>query len=197
MTSRIPYLVAAAVALGAAPSSAQAPVSPFHSGEWGAHIAVDGLTFTTVDVLHFTAPTRAWVLSFGAGATAQTFAEQGFPSSSATHHFVGLNLSVQRRFFRTVAPHASVYLSPGISGGGSHQCDVSTPASPRVCTDEWQLGALVEVGGEYLVGSHVGVGVRYSATVNYFHLSATGGGADFHEFSGDLRNAGVFVSLFF
>lgn len=195
MVSRLFRLIAIASAIGVLPAAAQELVSPFHGGEWGAHIAVDGLTFTDVDVLRFTAPTRAWVLSVGGNATSQKVSEQGFPSFTRVRH-TDLNLSVQRRFFRTVAPHATVYLSPGISGGASHECDIFTPASPEVCNNQWQVGALVEFGGEYLIGPHVGVGVRYAAKLNYYHQSLTGGGGTLNALQGNLNDAGVFVSLF-
>lgn len=196
MISRVLRLLALALGIGVIPALAQDLVSPFHGGEWGAHIAVDGLTFSEVDVMHFTAPSRAWVLSIDAGAATQRISEQGFPTITSVRR-ASLDLSVQRRFFHVVAPHATVYLSPGISGGASHECDIFTPASPEVCNDQWQLGALVELGGEYLIGPHVGVGARYAAAIRYFHQSLTGGGGNLHAVTGNLSNAGVFVSLFF
>lgn len=196
MASRLLRLIVIASAIGVLPAAAQDLVSPFHGGEWGAHIAVNGLTFSDVDVLRFTAPTRAWVLSIGAAATAQQITEQGFPSFTSVRGTT-LSLSVQRRFFRTVAPHATIYLSPGISGGGSHQCGTPGPGTPEVCNSQWQFGILAELGGEYLMGPHVGLGVRYSATLNYYHQSLSGGGGTLHDLTGNLSDAGVFVSLFF
>lgn len=195
MISRLLRLLTAGVAIGVVPAAAQDLVSPFHGGEWGAHIAVNGLTFTNVDIMRFTAPTRAWVLSVGAGATDQRISEAGFPTFTSQRG-TSLAVSAQRRFFRTLAPRASVYVSPGLSGSASHNCGAATPGSPVLCDTQWQVGALVEFGGEYVIGQHFGIGARYSATLNYFHQALTGGGGTLHEAIANLSSAGVFVSLF-
>jgi hypothetical protein len=181
-----------AVTAIAVPVHAQTPLdSPFHQGQWSANVAVNGLTFGSVDLLKFTSPTRAWVLSGnGFGRNTRVTGSPSFTEGSAA----GIQLTLQRRFLKPVSPHAVLYLSPGILGSFAHSCNSAGPGS-SICGEIWQAGVITEVGAEYVVGRHLGVGARYRASLSYDRNDFAG----FRMWSIDAAagSAGVFASIIF
>jgi hypothetical protein len=189
---RIIVALAFGTLLSALPARAQDSIpSSFQRGQWGANVAVTGLTFAGVDVLRFTSPTRAWVFSVN-GAVLRDKESGSYPIPSQSNQNVDLGL--QRRFIRPLASHASVYLSPGIHGGWGHMCVNPVPGVTQ-CSSSWDLGITAEVGGEYMIWRHFGVGARYSALVSYYRASILGGSV--WNLSGNIGSAGVFAALLF
>lgn len=195
MSSRLHIIIgAAALSLLASPPTVfaqDAPTAPFHAGQLGANIAINGLTFSSVDLLKFTSPTRAWVLSASAFGNS-VHATGGLPST--TNSDEGFNLSLQRRFLRPTRAHVVLYLSPGILGGFSHS---SFSGGPGLSTSAktWDAGVLLEAGAEYLIGTHLGLGARYRASVTYDRFDV--GGSRLWSINASAGDIGAFGALFF
>lgn len=184
-------LVAATLLYAAVAEGQSSPASPFQEGQWAAHVAMNGLTFGGVDVVKFTSPTRAWVASAVVnGSTTRTSGNPAFSSQT----FEAFSLSLQRRFLRPAGEHAVLYVSPGIEGGYGHSCSTA-PAAPSFCDRTWNAGLLAELGAEYVINRHLGVGARYRAILDYNRFDIAGNRQG--SVSGSFGEAGVFGALYF
>ena len=185
-------VVVSGVVLAATVSAQDAPATPFHQGQWGAHIQMNGLTFGGVDLLKFTSPVRAWVLNAsGNGSLSRVTGPSSFNDGSQEQ----IALSVQRRFFHPAGAHAVIYLSPGILGAFAHSCNAFSPTGPNLCARSWQLGLVAEAGAEYVFTPHLGVGARYRAFLTYDRQDISS--IRFWSVGASAGSAGVFAAVFF
>lgn len=171
----------------------EATASPFRAGQYGANIAINGLTFSSVDLLKFTSPTRAWVLSASASGSSQH--TTGGIGGATTDNGQGLTLSLQRRFLRPAHPHVVLYLSPGIQGGFTHDCFTNGLAPGSVCNKIWQAGVVAEAGAEYVVNAHLGIGARYRASLLYNRFDF--GASHLWSVDASIGQFGAFGALLF
>ena len=184
--------VVASAVFAAAVSAQDAPATPFHQGQWGAHIQMNGLTFGGVDLLKFTSSTRAWVVNVsGNGRLSRVTGSSGYDDNSLEQ----IALSLQRRFFHPLGTHAAIYISPGILGQFAHGCNALSPSGPNFCARSWQAGVMAEAGGEYVFTPHLGVGARYRASLTYQRQDISS--LRFWSVNASAASAGVFAAIFF
>ena len=152
---------------------------PFHRGQWAAQFA-GGSSFASLGVLRFAGPTRAWLLDFrfsgghshDTSRINDTLVVQGFTSNAAATARIG------RRFYQARGKSVASFQTVGALGGYTHQC--SGGFGGGSCTNGWNAGAFVDLGGTYLVTPRFGIGGTATLSFSYQRDSAkgTGGAVD-------------------
>lgn len=169
-----------------------AATTPFRAGQLGVNITIKGLTFSSADLLKFTSPTRAWVVSAFALGNSDHMTGGLAPATSTNE---GITLSLERRFLRPAHSNVVLYLSPGFLGGFAHNCLDTTLPGGSACGETWQVGLLMEAGAEYVIGTHLGIGARYRAILTYDREDF--GGNRLWSVNASAGDIGVFGALLF
>lgn len=153
-------LIAIAFAAAVSPSlllaqTAPADTLPFRRGQWAAQLYA--FSSQGFGVLRFRSPSSAWLLD-GAVQVEDVQATQGDRTNASA------SLRVGSRAYRPVAPKVVRYLGVGVIGSywGFHNESATTGIVYR----GWNAGGglYAEVGADYLITSHLGLGA--SANIN-------------------------------
>ena len=171
---------------------------PFRAGQWGALLSL-GYGFNAVGVVHFRGPTRAWTLD-ASGSTSRGISRY---TDTTTHEFTNdrqsLRLRLGTRSFHSVGPRVNRQLTFGLSGEVQHEAG-NQPYRPV----SWSLsgGLFMELGGEWLVSDHLGLGAAWVVTASYVYRRQTTSGSfptasTTRIFGLDLGSAGVRGTIYF
>ena len=193
---RLRLLVAIAFVLVAHPLRAQARTDTtveFRRGQWGAEF-IPGTSFTTVGVLRFSTPTRAWVLDGSVNYSHQTATATGVPDQSSNS--VGLSARFGPRWYHPEYDRAVWFLGLGITGNyfGNSQSANSTNRG-----ESWFAGAYGELGLQYLFTPHLALGVRGNVLASRYSSDYTQNGttARTTSYSLSLGSPQVFGAFYF
>lgn len=133
----------------------------FRRGQWGAEFAA-GYEARSLGVLRFLSPRRALVFDVNGGYTKSTREASGEVNNRELQARLGV------RWFRDLAPRLRQYLTVGASGGArrERQERPATASSPAVIrsTHVTLGGAFANVGGMWLVSSHLALGAQWEAS---------------------------------
>ena len=126
----------------------------FRRGQWGVEF-IPGTSFTTVGVLRFSTPARAWVLDGSGAFNHQTGTGTGFVNESTSS--VGVGARFGPRWYHAEFERVVRFVGLGFTGSyfGSTQS-----ASNPYRAESWSAGAYGELGLQYLFTPHLALGVR-------------------------------------
>ena len=176
---------------------------PFHQHQWAAQFG-GGASFASLGVLHFTAPTRAWLLDFRlAGGHSHerqyvqdTLVGDGFTSNATIDARIG------RRFYQSRGKSVVSFQTVGLVGGYAHACQAfkQPPVAAGSCSNGWTAGAYGELGGAYLITRRFSIGG--TATVAFSYQRTTGrlpGGAvdKRWSYSGSVQGLSFAATVYF
>ncbi|MCU0615990.1 MAG: hypothetical protein MUD17_02735 [Gemmatimonadaceae bacterium] len=160
------FSATAAIAPLSAQSASGAAASdtlPFRAGQWGVEFNLG--SFSSVGVLRFRAPNRAWVGSVGA-----EYSRTPSASLLSNRKSSRVDLSLGHRWFRPVRPNVSQFLSVGAVVGW-RQVEPATLTSvvpgettfttPRTASLVGGLSA--DVGAQWMVTSSLSLGAQWRA----------------------------------
>jgi hypothetical protein len=174
-------LIATALAAAASPSlllSQTVPVDtlPFRRGQWAAQFWA--FSSQGLGVLRFRSPSSAWLLD-GSLQVEDVHATHGDRTYASASLRAGL------RVYRPVAPKVVRYLGAGLIGsylGFRHES-----ATIGTVYRGWTAGGglYAELGADYLITSHLGIGASSSVTAQ-----ARGGRVDPGDGSGETGDLG-------
>ena len=139
----------------------------FRPGQWGIEF-LPGTTFSEAGVLRFTTPVRAWVLD--GSANIDWNATSGGSGSNSNGQLTIISARFGPRWYRAVGAQAVRFVGLGISGsyGRSRDTGVAT-----FRTQSWAAGAYGEIGMQYMLTRHFGVGGRGSVLGSHIDDQAT------------------------
>ena len=137
-----------------------AEASPFHARQWGADFSIAG-GFTGAGLIHFRNPTHAMVADLGVSVLSGTPAGGGPGTNS-----MSATLRLGMRRYRSV--------TRGVLGFGTLGLDVTHTHQFRggpapLNENGWGGGLFGDIGAEWLVASHLGLGASWGASVDYSH----------------------------
>ena len=142
----------------------------FRRGQWAVEF-IPGSSFTTVGVLRFSTPTRAWVLDGSANYSHQTATATGAPDQSANS--AGLSARFGPRWYHAEYERVVSFVGLGITG---NYFGNSQSASSANRDESWSAGAYGELGLQYLLTPHLALGVRGNALASRSSSSNTQNG---------------------
>lgn len=168
-----PALVRAQDAAKDTAKSAAKDTLPFHKGQWAAEFGA-GTTFASAGALYFRSPSSAWLLDasflLAYGKTSVHSADSlYFPySSSTTDGSISLRGGI--RSYHPLGPATQFFTSFGglvRYGGGTVRGGFEG--------NSWSLGAGIfgEIGGNYMINPHIGLGATAGVNLTYNHMEQT------------------------
>jgi hypothetical protein len=148
-------------------AQARAPEA-FHRGQWGIDFTVAN-GFVAVGAIHFRSPTQALVLSLTGSASTTTVTYAGGGSTGGNANAIGVSLGARR--YRAVAPRVQFSRTLGLEGSYAHTYQSGTTQNT------WSGGLFGELGADWLVTPHLGLGGAWRLSADYQHMSSKSGGA--------------------
>jgi hypothetical protein len=146
---------------------------PFRAPQWAAQFA-GGVTFPSLGVLRFTAPSHAWLLDFhfsGGHSHDRAYANDTLLADGYTSN-ASVDARIGRRFYQGRGKSVVSFQTVGALGGFTHDCSASTePFAGSSCANGWTAGAFGELGAAYLVTRRFSIGG--AATVLFSYQRAT------------------------
>lgn len=156
---RVPLLLVCASIFLARPLSAQTTGDTarvtFHPAEWGVEF-IPGRDATTIGIIRFATPTRAWVLDGSASLDWITLPGGGAFGKDASGHAMGVSALFGPRWYRAEGAQVVGFGGWGISG--SLNRSQAPGSSDRY--EAWSAGAYGELGMQYLFTPHFSLGCR-------------------------------------
>ena len=154
---------------------------PFRRGQWAAQMTPDFLRGpTTLGVLKFTSPRRAWVLD-GRVTIAKGFFvlrdSAGAPVDTVHTSTVAVDILVGRRFYRALARHTAGFVTVGAGGGFDLDRDLANTNAIR-----WLLFG--EIGASYHPIHELSLGVFASLDAQYGDSKTRFAGGKMYETRG-------------
>jgi hypothetical protein len=147
--------------------------TPFRRGQWGVQFV--GALGGTVGALKFRSPTSAWVVDLDLDGThAESFVQDTLQTVSSQ---ASLAVRLGQRTYRPVRRNVTGFLSLGLLLGFSHSVQ-TIPLLGKASTHSWQAGPFVDVGGTWLLTSHLGIGASWQAVLRYGRSSSRGPGSE-------------------
>jgi hypothetical protein len=163
---------------------------PFHKGQWGAEFAA-GTTFASAGVLYFRSPSSAWLLDatfvLDYGKSSVSSSDTLYPSLSSTTSDGSIALRAGIRSYHPIGHETQFFTTLGglvRYSAGADRGDLSG--------NDWTggLGAFGEIGGNYMINPHIGVGATAGVNLTYNHQEQKVNGftnvSDFVSLSGAL-----------
>ena len=144
--------------------------TPFRRGQWALQFGA-GASLASVGALKFTSPTRAWLLDFQVTAGHSHSTSQLSPdtvSNEFSSHAV-ITARAGRRFYEVRRRAVAGYQTLGVLAGFTHSCSGTSGffAVGGFCSNGWTAGAFGELGGAYLLTSHLSIGGAAAASFSY------------------------------
>lgn len=133
----------------------------FRSGQWGNEVAI-GSDFNSLGLLRFRSPRAAWLMDLGVSTTRGTGPRFDEPNEGRT---TNVELQLGHRWYRPVIPRVYQLTSLGVlgwykreRGEGALLHDVRSTGG----------GLFANIGGGWMVTSHLAVGATWEARAVYF-----------------------------
>jgi hypothetical protein len=144
--------------------------TPFRRGQWALQFGA-GASLASVGALKFTTPTRAWLLDLQLTA-GHSHSTTRFSSDTVADEFFShaqLTARVGRRFYEVRHREVAGYQTLGVLAGFTHLCSGTSgfQAGGGFCANGWTAGAFGELGGAYLLTSHLSIGGGGAASFSY------------------------------
>ena len=140
---------------------------PFRRGQWGANLNFGGFGFGPgAGFLRFRDARHAWVLDAG-GSLSHSRAQNDSSAvllSTFTQNSGAINVRLGTRSYHAMGDHADRQLTIGITGQYSRASDRATTGESSVGL---AAGVYAELGGEWLVTRHLGLGASWGAALSY------------------------------
>jgi hypothetical protein len=144
--------------------------TPFRRGQWALQFGA-GANLASLGALRFTSPTRAWLLDLqvtaGHSHTTTQFSPDTVSDEFSSHAVITARAG--RRFYEVRHRAVAGYQTLGVLAGFTHSCSGTSgfQAVGGFCANGWTAGAFGELGGAYLLTSHLSVGGAAAASFSY------------------------------
>ena len=166
----IPMLIGSASRSLLAQDSVPRDSTPFRRGQWALQFGA-GASLASVGGLKFTSPTRAWLLDLQltAGHSHSTIQFSPDTVSEQFSSHAGITARAGRRFYEVRHRAVAGYQTLGVLAGFTHSCSGTSGfrAVGGYCANGWTAGAFGELGGAYLLTSHLSIGGGAAASFSY------------------------------
>ncbi len=144
--------------------------TPFRRGQWALQFGA-GASLASVGALKFTSPTRAWLLDLQLSA-GHSHSTAEFSPDTVSEQFssrASVTARAGRRFYEVRHRAVAGYQTLGVLAGFMHDCSGSSgfQGSGGGCLNGWTAGAFGELGGAYLLTSHLSIGGGAAASFSY------------------------------
>jgi len=160
MRTRILIIALATASTSLAAQDTTPDSLPFRRGQWAVQFV--GSLGASVGLLKFRSPSSAWVVDVGVSGQHE---EDIADTSVAVHSQAFVSVLLGQRKYRSLATKVAAYRSLGLLMSYTHNLS-SSPFS-RSTSNGWQLGPFANVGGTYLVTSHLGIGATGQVRIAY------------------------------
>lgn len=140
----------------------------FRPGQWGLEF-LPGTTFSEAGVLRFVTPARAWVLD-GSANVDWNNTSSGFAGSNGSGQLTIISARLGPRWYRAVGAQAARFVGLGVSGSYGRSRNT---AGTTLRTQSWAAGAYGEIGMQYMLTRHIGLGGRGSVLGSHIDDRAT------------------------
>lgn len=144
--------------------------TPFRGGQLALQFGA-GASLASVGALKFTSPTRAWLLDFqltaGHSHSTAQFSPDTVSEEFSSH--ASITARAGRRFYEVRHRAVAGYQTLGVLAGFTHSCSGTSgfQAVGGFCANGWTAGAFGELGGAYLLTSHLSIGGGAAASFSY------------------------------
>lgn len=149
--------------------------TPFHGGQWAAEFSI-GNGFNSVGFARFRSPTSAWIVDFGGSYQFTRDSAQGVlirVRSTAVNTRLGL------RSYHPMGSQIHRTITAGLTAAYNRisQEQLGTTLAQR----SLGLGVFGNLGGIWMVTTHLSLGASWGGTLTYTHLKATTTPGNFND----------------